>query len=337
MTKPLKIPLEQFWVKQIILVTLVFSTLCIMGYNHWHKNWGNSTINWGNGKGKGRAKNWSQSQGYNALQRNSSVGAGSRGAAPGANTAPVAQAPTARAKNAEGGIGGAATVAPMAAMDQATLNHMLSRNERFTSMQDDAASVRPSVTSLNQGVQRQFHSIQASQSNGFCGDDLANSDDDELTWSIFDTGGTHTAHARMSQPSASSGTISDPGGAPLGRSLVPNDAPSIIPTAGPDDGVHLDPKGDITAKQHDRITDILGIHVGSVRASKARPNGYCAVADWWSEFQKTRKLPEWQSLLKDMGIAAEAADEVGCLDDVLRYLIDALDTLKACKKPRRSS
>ena len=34
----------------------------------------------------------------------------------------------------------------------------------------------------------------------------------------------------------------------------------------------------------------------------------------------------WQSLLKDMGIAAEAADDIDSLNDVLPYLIDALDT-----------
>ena len=86
-----------------------------------------------------------------------------------------------------------------------------------------------------------------------------------------------------------------------------------------------------------KIADILGIQDGSGQASKARPNGSCAVADWWSEFQKAKKLAGWQSLLKGMGVAAEAADGIDCLTDVLPFLIDALDTLKACKKPRRFS
>ena len=318
-----------------------------MGFNNWCNNWGNSGNNWEKGKGKGRGKNWFQNQGFTNLQRNPSIGAGSQGAAPGANTAPVAQAPAARAENAAGGVVGAATAAPMAAMDQATFNDMLSRNEQFTSMQGDVTSLRSSVTSLNQDVQRQFQSIQASQTNGFSemrallsrvvGDDLDNSDDDEMAWSILETGGTCIAHARVPEPSASSGSNSDHGGAPLEHSSVSNGAPPVLPTAGSDDGVHLDSKGDITAKQHDKIADILGIQDGSVQASKARPNGSCAVADWWSEFQKTKKLAEWQSLLKGMGVAAEAADEIDCLNDVLRFLIDALDTLKACKKPRRFS
>ena len=35
--------------------------------------------------------------------------------------------------------------------------------------------------------------------------------------------------------------------------------------------------------------------------------------------QKAKELPEWQSLLKGMGVAAEADDEIDCPSDVLRF------------------
>ena len=226
-SKSIKIPLEHFWVKRIILVILVFSNLDIMGYNNWNNNWGNSWNNWGNGKGKGRGKNWFQNQGFNNYNRaapyyggaqsvtsqlgnalgemasmaemcrvgqilnqsnvlapgangngqtqssgqNGNVpGAGSnpqdgqtlvtslqnvldtalqkaQGAAPGANAASVKGA-----DSAGGSAGLVAAAAPMASMDQATFNDMLSRNEQFTSMQGDVTSLRSSVTSLNRDM-----------------------------------------------------------------------------------------------------------------------------------------------------------------------------------------
>ena len=260
---------------------------------------------------------------------------------------PVAQASAVRANNATGGIVGATTAVPMAAMDQTTFNDMLSRNEQFTRMQDDVTALRSSVTTLDQNVQRQFQSIQASQANGFSemrallsraagGTVETGVDGTVVAWSFYATGRTCTVHARIPESSASAGADSGHGGALLEHSSVPNGAPPVLPSASLIDGVILDSKGDITAVQHDEIVAILGIRDGSAQASKARPNGSCAVTEWWSEFQKAKGLVGWQSLLKDMGVAAAAADGVGCLTEVLPILIDALDSSKACKKPRRS-
>ena len=235
-----------------------------------------------------------------ALQKAQTNGTSSQGAAPGANAASV------RGADPAGG-----TAVPMASMDQATFNDMLSRNEQFTCMQGDVTSLRSSVTSLNRDVQKQFQSIQTSQTSGF-------SEMRAMLSRIVGGGSTNdaagSAHTRVPAPSANSGAPCRPDGAP------------VLPTASPDARVHLDSRGHITTEQHDKIVEILGIQDSSAQARKARPDGLCAVSDWWSEFKKAKKLAGWQSLLKDMGIAEDAADEIDGLNDVLPFLIDALDT-----------
>ena len=98
-----------------------------------------------------------------------------------------------------------------------------------------------------------------------------------------------------------------------------------LPTASLNDGVRLNSKGDIAAELHDKIVDILGFQDGSAQAHKARPNGSCTVAGWWSEFNK-KTVGGWQSLLKDMAVATGVADEVDCRDGILPFLFGALNT-----------
>ena len=369
-----------------------------MGFSDWNSNWGN----WGNGKGKGRGKNWFQSQGFNraspyfggaqsatsqlgnalgemanmaeacrigqilnqsswsspgqvqtpgqnatapgtannpqdgqtlvtslqnvldtALQRAQSNGTGAQSVTPGANAVPATQTSSTLGAGAAGGTAVAANATPMAAMDQATFNIMLSRNEQFTGMQGDVTSLRSSMTSLNQNVQRQFQTIQASQNSGFSEMRAMLS---RIAGGGSECGAAGRSHARAREPSAVSGANGGPGGASCDNSSVPDGRPPVLPTATVDDAVHLNSKGDITTGQHDKIVDILGIKDGSAQACKARPDRACPVADWWYEFKKAKKLGGWQTLLKGMGVAAAAADEIDCLDDVLPLLIDALDT-----------
>ena len=71
--------------------------------------------------------------------------------------------------------------------------------------------------------------------------------------SFGDSFGILVVHACVPVPSASSGSDIDHCGAPLEHSPVPNGAPPVLPTAGSDDGVHLDSEGDFKTEQRDKI------------------------------------------------------------------------------------
>ena len=86
--------------------------------------------------------------------------------------------------------------------------------------------------------------------------------------SFGDSFGHLVVYARSPVPSASSGSDIDHGGAPLGHSPVPNGAPPVLPTAGSDDGVHLDSEGDTKTELHDKIAKSWAFKMSRYRLAR---------------------------------------------------------------------